>query len=436
MFLKKVGLDRKELRAWALYDCGNSAFATTIMVAILPTFYSEVAASNLEKHVATAYWGYTASIALIIITLIGPIAGTLADILSSKKRFLLLSTIIGMTGSLLLTTIEKGMWLQASLYYIIGNIGFATGEIFYESLLPNIASEKEIHKVSTSGYTLGYLGGGILLALNLSWILSPEFFGFNDKLSAIYASFISVAIWWGAFTIPVMRHVKEKSFHPTNEPTPKLGKAIPASFTQLLKTFREIKKYKHTFLFLLAFWAYSDGIGTVIKMGVIYGKEVGIATNDLIGAVLLIQFLGVPATFIFGLITEKFSPKNLLYFTLVIYTIITALAGFMNAAWQFWVFASVIAMVQGASQALSRSLYALMVPKHKTGEFFGFFSFSSKFAGIIGPLIFGVAAHTTGQGRVGVFSIVLLFIIGIILLSRVDIQKGKELVAKSELNHS
>ena len=430
-WLWALGLHRKELRAWALYDWANSAFVTSIMAAILPVYYQQVAAVGVAENLRTAYWGYTQSVALVIIALAAPILGAAADYLGCKKKFLSCFVGVGVTASALLYFVSEGDWLFASIVFIAGNIGFAGSEIFYESLLPHIAREDEIDRVSTGGYAIGYVGGGLLLALQLAWISSPGSFGLSDAGQASRLSFVSVALWWAIFTIPLLRTVPEpkRRLEPGEE---RARNPIGAALARVVETFREIRGYRQVFLFLLAFWFYNDGINTIIKMATIYGAEIGIGQNDLIGALLLVQFVGIPATFAFGALAARIGAKRGVYLALAVYTGIAVLGYFMREAWQFWVLACGVALVQGGSQALSRSMFAAIIPKGKSSEFFGFYSISGKFGNIVGPLVFAVVSQLAGGSRLSVLSLIVFFAGGMILLSRVDIEEGKRVARMAD----
>jgi len=418
---------KRIINAWTMYDWANSAFATTIMAAVLPVYYASVAGVNLPGNHATVYWGYTTSIALLIAAIISPILGAMADFRGAKKRYLTGFALAGIFGTALLFFVSTGDWLMASTFFIIGNIGFAGANVFYDSLLPHIARPDEIDQVSTKGYAMGYLGGGLLLAVNLAMImLSP------DHLTALMTrlSFLTVAIWWLLFTIPLLRRVPEPgrrvltgeaSFNP-----------VQASFSRLAKTFGEITKYRELLKFLVAFWLYNDGIGTIIKMATIYGAEIGIGQTDLIGALLMVQFIGIPFSFAFGWLAKKIGAKTSIYIALLVYTAIAIGGYFMQTAIHFWMLGFAVAIVQGGSQALSRSLFGRMVPKSKSAEFFGFFSVSAKFAGIAGPFIFAVVGQIMGHSRLSIASLIIFFIAGGLLLTRVDVKEGIRIAEAEE----
>lgn len=410
---------KRAVTAWTMYDWANSAFATTIMAAVLPVYYSSVAGANLEGNLATVYWAYTSSISLLVAAVLAPILGAVADFRGVKKRFLAIFMIIGVIGTALLYFVKTGDWLMASVFFIIGELGFAGSLVFYDSLLPHIAGADDIDQISSRGYALGYLGGGILLAVNLAMImLAPSSIaGLMTRLT-----FLTVAVWWFVFSIPILRWVSE----PPRRTQP--GEAgvnpITVSFRRLGATFRDIRRYRDLFIFLVAFWFYNDGIGTIIKMATIYGAEVGIGQTTLIGTLLMVQFVGIPFAFLFGWLAKKIGVKKSIYLSLLVYTGISIMGYFLSQEWQFWVLGVAVATVQGGSQALSRSLFGRLAPKSKSAEFFGFFSVSEKFAGIMGPFIFGIVGQVMGNSRLAIVSLIIFFIVGAVLLSRVNVDQG------------
>ncbi|MBL7164101.1 MAG: MFS transporter [Anaerolineales bacterium] len=410
---------KRTINAWSMYDWANSAFATTIMAAVLPVYYASVAGANLPGNRATVYWGYTTSIALLLAAILSPILGAIADFRGAKKRFLTLFAMTGIFGTALLFFVTTGDWLMASIFFIIGNVGFAGANVFYDSLLPHVAKPEDVDQVSSKGYAIGYLGGGLLLAINLAMIMLAP-----DNLTALMTrlSLLSVAVWWFLFTIPLWRRVSEpprRVFAGEEDSSP-----VRAGFSRLAKTFREITKYRELLKFLVAFWLYNDGIGTIIKMATIYGAEIGIGQTALIGTLLMVQFVGIPFSFAFGWLAKKIGTKNSIYLSLLVYTGISILGYFMSTALHFWLLGFAVAMVQGGSQALSRSLFTRMVPKSKSAEFFGFFSVSAKFAGIAGPFIFAVVGQLVGHSRLSIVSLIIFFILGGLMLTFVDEKEG------------
>ena len=412
---------KKILRSWKMYDWANSAFATIIMAAVLPEFYSSVAGSTLDKTTATGYWGYSNTIAMLLIAITAPILGAIGDHSGAKKRFLGGFAFFGILATAFLIGIGSGMWFYASLLYIFGRVGFGGANIFYDSLLPHVARQEEIDRVSAEGYAYGYLGGGILLAINLFIILKPDFFGIPNAEWASRISFLTVAIWWAGFSIPLFRNVSEP---PAVISRDESSNPLLAGYQRLRKTFRDVRKFKELIKFLLAFWLYNDGIGTIIIMAVIYGAEIGIGKLHLIGAILMVQFLGVPFTVLFGWLPKKLGTKNSIFLALGVYAIIAILGYLMQKPAHFWLLAFLVSMVQGGSQALSRSMYGSMTPPSRSAEFFGFYNVSSKFAGIIGPALFGVVGQLTGSSRLSIISIFIVFLAGGFVLVKVDHEEG------------
>ena len=418
--LNKLGLATREQRSWAMYDWANSAFPTIMMTAVLPIYYADVYAVDLAPNERTAYWGYTSALAMAIIAAIGPLAGALGDLKNYKKPGIMTGTILGMVFSAMLATLGKGDWLMASAFFILGNIGFALAEVFYDSLLPHITKPKDVARVSTAGYAIGYLGGGLCLCICLAFIQAPEVFGFQNAAEGVNASFLCVALWWGTFSIPLFRHIKE----PSTETMAAFHFLDPIK--KNIATIKKLKSHRNVFLFLLAFWAYSDGIGTVIKMATIYGKEVGLGTSDMIGAIVMVQFAGVPFTFAFGALADKIGSRPSLIIALTVYSVICIIGYFMSEGWHFWLLAFLVSIVQGAAQALSRSIYISLIPKEESGEFCGFYSVSSRFAGIFGPLIFAFLSQFFGSSRLSILAIIVLFVVGIALLTKVKIPDTRQ----------
>jgi UMF1 family MFS transporter len=496
--MEELASHKRTIRAWVMYDWANSAFATTIMAAVLPTFYSAVAAKGALTPVqASSAWGYTNTIGMLLIAVAAPVLGAIADYGGSKKRFLAAFAIPGMVATSLLVFVSTGNWLLASLLYILGEIGFSGSLIFYDSLLPHVAHPDEIDQVSTRGYALGYLGGGLLLLLNVLWITLPDAFGMtalgarfgvSGTEMASRMSFLSVGIWWAIFSIPLFRRVPE----PPRSLLAKerVGNPIRGGFDRLLGTFSQLRLYRELLIFIIAFWIYNDGIGTIIKMATIYGAEIGIGQTDLIGALLLTQFVGIPFSLLFGRLSRRDDPRQPFFLSLMIYNAVTIpligilaprlgitsgpvavglvlanqalaflfsrfigqrlFAGlathvstknaiilglavysmvavwgyFMHTAVEFWLLAIMVGLVQGGCQALSRSLFGKMAPRTQSAEFFGFYDMSSKFAGILGPLLFAVVGQLTGSSRLSIISLIVFFVVGAAILSRVDEEQG------------
>ncbi|WLD94033.1 MFS transporter [Alkalihalobacillus sp. AL-G] len=414
-------MKRKDIHSWAMYDWANSAFATTIMAAVLPIYYFDVAAKGLDDTTATAFWGYSQSIAVLIVALLAPVLGAIADYSNSKMKFLRFFAYMGMLASILLAFVGEGDYLLASFLLILGTIGFSGGNAFYDAFLPEIASRDEIDRISARGYAFGYLGGGVLLLVNLAMIMYPHLFFLPNKTVASQISFATVAIWWFVFSIPMFKNIKEKK----HEQQKMEGSYIGIGFKRLKTTFKGIKQYKQLLLFLIAFWLFNDGISTIIKMATIYGRDIGIGTTHLIGALLITQFVGIPFAFLFGYLAKRINAKRALYIALWTYVLIVFLGYFMETAVHFFALAILVGFVQGGAQALSRSIFGSMVPDNKHGEFYGFYGISAKFSAIFGPFVFGLVGQLTGSSRLGIFSLVIFFLVGIFILSKVDIEQGK-----------
>lgn len=428
--------NRRITRSWCLYDWANSAFATTVMAAIFPPFYrSIVRSAGLGEADATAYWGYTTAIALALAALLAPVLGAVSDHTGGKKRFLSVFAGLGVTATFAFVLIGDDTWRLASGLFIAANLGFAAANMFYESLLPHIAPPNRIDRVSTQGYALGYVGGGILLAINLLWYLKPQFFGFPSTTFALKACFVSVGAWWALFSIPLLRNVPEPPIGTTgivHRPGDARPNPVLAGLARLRETLRDIRRYRHLMLFLVAFWFYNDGIGTIVKMATAYGDEIGIGLSDMMIALLITQLVGIPCAILLGRVAERIRAKRTILLTLCVYGVISVGGYFMRTTWHFYLLALLVGMVQGGAQALSRSLFAVMVPRHKSAEFFGFYSTSAKMAGIAGPLLFGLVSQLTGTSRVSILSLVVFFVIGAILLMKVDVDAGRR-AAESDL---
>jgi UMF1 family MFS transporter len=422
-WLARLGLRTPEQRAWAMYDWANSAFQCTIITAVFPIYFAKVAAEGMPDALATARFALATTIALTITAILSPILGAYADYAGVKKRLLAVFLGLGVITTAAMYLIGPGDWKLAAWLFILSNICISASFVFYDSLLPHIAEGDEMDRVSSAGYALGYLGGGLLLAINLAWILKPEAFGLRDAGVASRLSFVSVAIWWLLFSIPMFRRVPEPAVRPNDLP-PGIG-PVRASFQQLRVTVRELRRFREAFLMLVAFLIYNDGIGTIIRMAGPYGQEIGLPENALIGAFVMVQFVGIPFAFAFGALADRIGAKHAIFLSLVVYVGISIVGYFMDSAWEFWLLSFMVAMVQGGSQALSRSLFASMIPKEKSSEFFGFFGVFEKFAGIFGPALFAITVQMTGSSRHAILSVIGFFVVGAVLLSRVDVAKGQ-----------
>lgn len=432
-FLTRLGLDRPELRAWAAYDLGNAAMSAVMFTAIFPIFFEVVAGHGLAPATATFRFSVATTIGLALAALLAPLIGTATDYGAGKKRLLAWFAALGIAATAGTFFVGQGAWLTASVLFILANLGGSVAFALYDSLLPSIARGAEIDRVSTAGYAVGYIGSGVLLALDLMLIQHPAWFGLpsGPGLSPGAATlptrlaFVIVAVFWGAVTIPLMRGVPEPRALARPAGVRGVG-MVGLSVRRLRETLVHMRSYRHAFLFLLAFLVYNDGIGTFIRMAGIYGKEVGIAQSALIGSILLVQFVGVPFGFAFGALAGKIGAKTSIYVGLAVYTAVSVMGYFMTNALQFLLMALLVGMVQGGTQALSRSLFASMIPQEKAGEFFGFFAVGEKFAGILGPAVFAVTIAVTGSSRGAILSVIAFFVVGGLLLARVDVAAGRE----------
>ena len=430
---------KKAIFGWAMYDWANSAFATTVMAGFFPIFFKQYWSSGADTTVSTARLGAANSIAGIIIALLAPVLGAIADRGSSKKKFLFFFAYMGVVMTSSLYMVSKGSWPMAVMLYVLASIGFSGSNIFYDSLITGIASAEKLDFVSAFGFSLGYLGGGLLFAVNVWMTLSPGTFGFADAGEAVRFSFLTVGIWWAVFSVPVLLLVKE----PVNEKTESGLGAVKAGFVQLRDTFHEIRHMKTIFLFLAAYWLYIDGVDTIVRMAVDYGISIGFEAKDLIVALLITQFVGFPSAIGFGYLGGKIGAKRAIFIAIAVYLFVSIWGAFIRDKSEFYVLAIIVGLVQGGIQALSRSFYAKIIPAGKSAEYFGFYNMLGKFAAVFGPVVMGGAGllvrsmgySSDTASRVSITSLSLFFIIGGLLLYFVDEQKGRDEVRFLEDNN-
>jgi UMF1 family MFS transporter len=429
--LTRLGLGRPDLRAWAMYDWANSAFQTTIIAAIFPIYFQKVAAADLPGPVATARFAWATTISIVIVAVVAPLLGAVADYAAVKKRFLAIFLAIGASATGAMYFIGRGDWRLALLLFVIGNVGVAGSIVFYESILPHLVGEDELDRVSSAGYAMGYIGGGVLLAINILMMSKPELFGLPSREVAVRASLASVAVWWVVFSIPLFRQVPEPRRQLERDEAASAN-PLQTAARRLVETFFELRRYRQAFVFLLAFLLYNDGIQTIIRMATIYGTEIGINDNAMIGALLVTQFIGVPFAFLFGMFAGKVGAKSAVFVGLAVYSLITVLGYFMHSAREFFALAILVGMVQGGTQALSRSLFASMIPRHKSSEFFAFFAVFERYAGILGPAIFAWVVEHSGTSRNAILSVVVFFVVGGALLTLVNVEAGRRAARDAE----
>jgi UMF1 family MFS transporter len=355
--------------------------------------------------------------------------GAIADAKPIKKLFLAVFVTVGVAATCGMWWIQEGNWMLALGLFALGNIAVAGSIVFYESLLPFIARPEELDRVSTAGYAMGYVGGGVLLAVNILMIQHPAWFGLADAGVASRLSFVTVGVWWLLFSLPLFRRVAEPAIvRPGLAVT--VGGTIVEAFRKLAETFRELRRYKQALLMLTAFFLYNDGIQTIIRVAVLYGEGIGIDTGSLITALLLVQFIGIPCSFLFGSLAGRIGAKRGVFIGLTMYLGITILAYFMTTAAHFYALAVCVGLVQGGTQALSRSLFASMIPKAKSSEFFAFFSVFERYAGILGPAVFAIVAGD-GSSRAAILSLIVFFILGMLVLTKVDVVEGQRVARES-----
>ncbi|MFZ3070657.1 MAG: MFS transporter [Anaerolineaceae bacterium] len=415
---------KRQISAWTMYDWANSSFATTVMAAILPNYFL----TYIATEGALSLWGYTVAIGSLIAALMSPVLGAIADFRGSKKKFMAFFVALGVISTALMFLVDQPSdWVLACVLYILGTIGFAGSLVFYDALLPHVAGPGEIDQVSSKGYAMGYIGGGLLLLINVVMIfVGPSLLPNMDQTEAtklmMRLSLASVAVWWAVFSIPLFKRVKE----PVRKAEPgEVGQNVwTVGFQRFFKALKEIKQYPDLFTFLLTFLIYANGIGTIITMAVAFGTDLGFGTTILIGTLLMVQFVAAPFSLLFGKLSKKLGIKQSITLSLVIYTGIAIIGFFMTKEWHFILLGFGVAMVQGGSQALSRSLVGQLMPKSKSAEFYGFYSVSEKFNTVIGPLLFSVITQLTGNGRLAIISLVVFFVAGIILLRKVNVERG------------
>jgi len=438
--------DRKAVWGWAMYDWANSAFATTVMAGFFPLFFKQYWSQGTDPNVSTAQLGLGNSAASLLVAILAPVLGAIADKASARKKFLILFAYLGVVMTAGLFLVEKGQWQWAILLYVTGIVGFSGSIVFYDALLPTVASETRIDYVSSLGYALGYLGGGLLFLVNVLMTLMPERFGLPDAVTAVRYAFLTVALWWGAFTLFIVYWVPEAADRPA---AIRARTAVMSGIRQIGKTLRNFRRLKTVFLFLVAYWFYIDGVDTIIRMAVDYGLALGFRANDLIVALLVVQFVGFPAALGFGKLGEAVGVRRAIFFAIGCYLAVTLWGAMMTSKAEFYALAVMIGLVQGGIQALSRSYYARLIPRHRTAEYFGFYNMLGKFATIIGPTLMGLVGLTVkrillppapstadvlyyGQvaSRWSIGSVGVLFLIGGVLFYFVDEKKGRAEAAR------
>ena len=408
----------KEVISWAFYDWANSAFATTVIAGFFPIFFKSFWANGLSDTESTALLGLANSLSGFFILIFAPFLGALADITFRKKYMLVFFMLIGAGSTASFFFIYEGYWMIAVIAYILASIGFSGGNIFYDSLIIDVSNDQSRNQVSAFGYAMGYLGGGILFVVNVLMYLQPNIFGLASEIDAVLFSFLSVAIWWSIFTLPLIKFVRERKGEITSL---SLASTVKNSFFRVINTFKEIRQYKNLFYFLVAYWLYMDGIDTVVRMALAFGSDIGLASSELIVALIITQFIGFPSTIFFGLLAERFGLKILLYIGIGIYILICFGGLVISTIFGFYLLAGVIGLVQGGVQSVSRAVFSKMVPDGKDSEFFGFYNLVGKSAVIFGPMMMGLVSYLFSDPRAGIISLLILFVPGLLVLRMVEI---------------
>jgi MFS transporter, UMF1 family len=416
---KRRVLTRRPVFGWAMYDWANSSFATTVMAGFFPLFFKNFWNAGVPATESTFHLGMANGAAAFLVALMAPLVGAIADKGRARVRLLGLFTVLGAATTIGMFFVSKGDWQTATLLYIIASLGFWGGNQFYDSLLTDVSEEHEYDLVSGYGFAMGYLGGGVLFAVNVAMVLKPAMFGLADKGEAVRWSFVTVGVWWALFTLFTVTMVRERA---TQIALPAM-QAVRAGAAELINTLRHIRGDSTLLWFLLAYWFYIDGVNTVIKMAVDYGLSLGLKQESLITALLVVQFVGFPAALAFGWLGQKLGPRVGILIGITVYGGICGYAYFLHTETQFMVMAIIIGMVQGGVQSLSRSLFGRLVPVGRAGEFFGFYNLMGKAAAILGPTLTGVVALMTHDSRLAILSIVILFVIGAFFLMRVPAGK-------------
>ena len=431
--MKTIPTKKQAWFGWCMYDWANSSFATVILASVLPVYFvtlvpeegARISLFSWHRLVpASALWAYSISFSMLVVAITAPYFGALADRKSLHRKFLVTCCLAGSFATGLLYFTTPGRYVMAAFIFILANICFAGGNVFYNAFLPKLAANHELDRLSSRGFAFGYIGGGLALLIVFAMIMGYESLGFQDKGAATRAGFLFTSIWWLLFAIPTFHYVRVHS-------APILPQALHKGIKGYFRTLAEIRHYPPLFLFLIAFLFYNDGIQTIIVVAAIFGRqELALSQGTILACFLMIQFVAMPGTLLFGRLAEIFGAKRSLYIALFLFICVTIYAYFINKAWEFWVLGFIIAIILGGSQAVSRSLFSSLIPEGKHAEFFGFYAISAKFASVLGPFIFALITDITGSARLSILALTSFFIIGIILLAFVDLSQQQNLPAQ------
>lgn len=412
-------MDRSAVRRWALYDWANSAFFVVVVSGFFPVFFKQYWASGLSVNESTFWLGIAGGLSGLLVALVAPLLGAIADRGGYKHRFLTWFTLLGVIATALLYWVGKGQWGAAALLYGLGSIGVAGAIVFYDAMLVDVAAPADYDRVSSLGYAWGYIGGGLIFSVNVLMTLKPAWFGLADAGEAVRISFVMVALWWAAFAWPLLAERRRARPEQVD-----LSMTLRGGWQQFIDTFHHIRRFRMVFFFLLAYFFYIDGVGTVARMAVDYGLSLGFDSSALIAALLITQFVAFPAALGWGRASRWLGPKACVLICIGGYVVVCLWGYSMQNTRDFYLLATLVGLVMGGIQALSRSLYARLIPEEQSAEFFGFFNMLGKFAAVLGPLMMGVASMLTGSARISILVIILLFAAGGVLLYRVKVQSS------------
>jgi len=420
-----------------MYDWANSAFSTTVMAGFVPVLFKEYWSAGATASESSFRLGLINSLASLTVALAAPALGAIADAGGGRKKFLLACTALGVLATASLAMIGRGHWMAAAFTFGIGVVAFSAAMIFYDSLLVDVSTPETSDRISARGFALGYLGGGVLFALNVFMAQKPGWFGLENATMAARVSFLTVAVWWAVFSLPLFRHVRERSApervatdrahdgaerseaHRDGRSQALRGRAVRAGISQLLDTFQHLRRHRNAFLFLLGYWFYIDGVHTIVRMAVDYGISLGFPSSALILALLLTQFVGFPAAILFGRIGERFGSRTGIFIAIGVYMGICLWGYRLAHIWEFYALAAAIGLVQGGINSLSRSLFSRLTPPGQSAQFFGFYNTVGRFSAVVGPALMGIVARATGNPRLSMLALTTLFLIGAMFLARV-----------------
>lgn len=400
---------KKKIFSWALYDWANSAYSTTVMAGFFPIFFKSYWSHGADAVVTTARLGTAISVSSLAIALLSPTLGVIADLKGFKKLFCMIFTVVGVLSCAAMGFIPMGDWLAAMIAYGVAMAAFNAASVFYDSLLPYVAQGRTMDYASSLGYAMGYLGGGVLFLVNVLMYLFPATFGISDGVTAVKISFVMVAVWWLVFSLPLAKNVPEPHVQVSSH---NVWRLTQESIKTLRRTLKALLHEKNLLIFMVAYWLYIDGVYTVMTMAVDYGISIGFEAKDLIAALLITQFIGFPCAYFFGTFTKRWGTKAPIMVCIVIYAFTVIAATWMSQAWHFYLLATVIGMVQGGVQSLSRSMFGRMIKPEESGEYFGLFNLVGRFASILGPLVVAVGVTVTGNSRMGMMGLLVLFVLG------------------------